>query len=98
MRSLVHTGKLKDMLATESGGVYNPLDFITANFPPTMAVHGDKDTVVPIKDSIVLLEILRKFGVQGELVTVVGAEHGLNPAAASLDHVQKGLEFVEKHL
>lgn len=86
------------MLATESGGVYNPLRFITADFPPTIAVHGDKDTLIPIKDSLVLLEILQKLGVESELVVVEGAEHGLAPAEATVEHLRRGLEFVERHL
>jgi len=78
--------------------VYSPLRDITANFPPTIAVHGDADTIVPISGSIALLDILKKVGVETELVAVPGSEHGLNPAEETKVYVQKGLEFLEKYV
>ena len=89
-------GKYHELLKQESGVVYSPLHNITASFPPTIAVHGDADSMVPISDSIALLAVLEKIGVETELVAVPGSEHGLNPAEETKVYVQKGLEFLEK--
>lgn len=59
-------------------------------------MHGDADSMVPISDSVVFLDVLQKLGVETELVTVPGSEHGLNPAEGTKVYVQKGVEFLER--
>jgi dipeptidyl aminopeptidase/acylaminoacyl peptidase len=42
-----------------------------------MLLHGTADTDVPYDRSVNMAEALARHGVQHELVTVPGAEHGL---------------------
>ncbi|MBI5708109.1 MAG: alpha/beta hydrolase [Armatimonadetes bacterium] len=53
----------------------SPIYTVTPKFPPTLLVHGDKDVLVPIQQSEVMLEALKKAGVTSELVTVKGGAH-----------------------
>lgn len=78
--------------------MYNPLDYVTSDFPPTMAVHGEKDTVIALKDSEVLVDVLKKMGVEAELVRVKDAEHGLNPPEKTVEFVKMGMDFLERFL
>ena len=57
-------------------GAFSPLLFVTAKMPPTLLVHGDKDTVVPIEHSQKILAEMQKNHVPCELVVIKGADHG----------------------
>lgn len=50
---------------------------IDASFPPTMLIHGEKDTGVSPSESEYTHKQLQKVGVRSELHIVPGAEHGL---------------------
>ena len=54
-----------------------PLRNVTADYPPTLLVHGTADTDVPYEQSVLMQEQFRKHRVQHELLTFEGAEHGL---------------------
>lgn len=54
---------------------YNPIDNISKSFPPTLFLHGDKDTDVPYEQSLIMYEELRKVGIETDLITVNGADH-----------------------
>jgi acetyl esterase/lipase len=45
--------------------------------PPLLLIHGDADDYVPYEESVTTLEALRAGGGRVELVTVPGADHGL---------------------
>ena len=61
-------------------GMYLPVQLAEkGGFPPTFVVHGDADDVVPIRDSEVLVEVLRRKGVEVEFRVVEGGGHGLFP-------------------
>lgn len=53
----------------------SPIYLVTSKFPPTLLIHGDKDTLVPIQQSETMLEALKKAGVVCELLTVKGGGH-----------------------
>jgi len=53
----------------------SPIYTITAKFPPTLLIHGDKDALVPIQQSQTMLDALKKAGVVAELLTVPGGGH-----------------------
>ncbi|MGB7538865.1 MAG: alpha/beta hydrolase [Anaerolineales bacterium] len=57
----------------------SPVTFITADDPPFLIFHGDKDGVVPIAQALTLDERLKAAGVPSTLVIVRGGDHGLNP-------------------
>jgi len=56
---------------------YMPVKNVTAKYPPTLLIHGDKDTDVPYEQSKMMAEEFRKHKVKYRLVRVKGGEHGL---------------------
>ena len=60
---------------------YCPVRNVTAEYPPTMLIHGTEDTDVPYELSAAMAKELARQKVEHELVTVRGAEHGLRMAS-----------------
>jgi hypothetical protein len=56
---------------------YCPVRNVTADYPPTLLVHGTEDTDVPYGQSAAMAAELARHKVAHELVTVPGAGHGL---------------------
>lgn len=54
----------------------SPLFHVTNDDPPFLLIHGDADKTVPLKDSEVMEQTLRKVGVKVKLVIVPGGGHG----------------------
>lgn len=54
----------------------NPITHVTSNDPPFLIVHGDKDPVVPIQQSELLFEALKKAEIPVHFHTIKGAAHG----------------------
>jgi acetyl esterase/lipase len=54
----------------------NPITYVSADDPPFLIVHGDKDPVVPINQSQLLFDALKKTGVSVHFHTIKGAAHG----------------------
>ena len=54
-----------------------PLKNLTADYPPTLLVHGTADTDVPYQQSVLMAEGLHKMKVEHHLISIAGAEHGL---------------------
>jgi acetyl esterase/lipase len=54
----------------------NPIHYITRDDPPFLIMHGDKDTVVPLEQSQLLADALKKAGVPVAFHIVRGGEHG----------------------
>jgi len=54
-----------------------PFRNISAKYPPTLLIHGTKDTDVPYEQSKMMAEELARKGVRHELITVPEAGHGL---------------------
>lgn len=78
-----------------------PVSNVTGKFPPTMLLHGDKDTDVPVGQSDQMAALLKQHGVACEFVRVAGAGHGFDgrmndPATAAL--FERAVEFLKKRL
>ncbi len=73
---------------------------VTAEYPPTMLVHGTEDTDVPYEQSAAMAKELERHKVPHELVTVKGAGHGLSGGDPKLaeEAQQKALAFIRRHL
>ena len=56
---------------------YMPLKNLTADYPPTLLIHGTADTDVPYQQSVLMAEGLRKQQVEHQLISIAGGEHGL---------------------
>ncbi len=85
--------KEKSKLAEQA----NPIKYISKETPPFLIIHGDKDTLVPLNQSEILHEAIKKAGVESELVVIKNAGHGGKDFLAALDR-EKMITFLEKHL
>ena len=78
----------------------NPIKYVSADDPPFMIVHGDQDPLVPIHQSQILYDALKKSGVDVKFHTVKGGQHGFgrNPEVDGLvdQFFQKYLQRVSK--
>ena len=55
----------------------NPITYVTKDDPPFLIMHGDKDMSVPLHQSELLYDALKKAGVDTTLRVVKGSGHGL---------------------
>lgn len=79
---------------------YCPVRNVTADYPPTLLVHGTDDTDVPYQLSVDMDKELTRHKVPHELVTVKGAGHGLaggDPKLVAAAHA-RALAFIREHL
>ena len=60
----------------------SPLNWVTPDAAPILALHGTQDTYVAYEQSVWLLERLLGAGVPAELETIPGAGHGFKGADA----------------
>jgi len=54
----------------------NPITYVGKDDPPFLIVHGDKDGTVPLNQSQLLFEALKKSEVSAHFHTIHGAGHG----------------------
>ncbi len=60
----------------EIGRQISPVTHVSADDPPTLIIHGDKDFLVPIQQAELVLDKLKAAGVETKLVVKEGAGHG----------------------
>ena len=79
---------------------YCPLRNITANYPPTILIHGTSDTDVPHQESKNLAIRFNELGVKHEFLSLEGVGHGF--AGAKPEEVERAevaaAEFLHAHL
>ena len=79
---------------------YEPVRNVTADYPPTLLIHGTNDTDVPYEESTMMSEQLQRHGVPFILQPIENGEHGLgggNPQ--QIEEAYKTMrEFIVKHL
>jgi acetyl esterase/lipase len=61
---------------TEKAERANPIHYITKDDPPFLIMHGDKDPLVPLEQSQLLADALKKAGVPVTFYIVPGGGHG----------------------
>jgi len=54
----------------------SPVHHVTKDDPPTLLIHGDRDTLVPLQQSRRMVARLEKAGVEAKLIVKEGAAHG----------------------
>jgi acetyl esterase/lipase len=54
----------------------SPILFVTDDDPPTLLIHGDKDTLVKLDNSQRIMDEFKKHKVSCDLVVMTGAGHG----------------------
>jgi acetyl esterase/lipase len=57
---------------------YCPLRNVAKDYPPTLLLHGNKDTDVPFEQSEEMAQELRRHGVPFEFVPIAGGAHGFD--------------------
>ena len=60
----------------ETGKLISPINHVTANAPPTLIIHGDKDLLVPIQQAESFVAKMKEAGAVAELVVRTDAVHG----------------------
>jgi acetyl esterase/lipase len=77
-----------------------PARNVTAEYPPTLLVHGTKDTDVPHEQSVLMDRELTRCGVPHELISLEGAGHGLGGVdkAVVADVYRRVLRFIQDHI
>lgn len=76
----------------------SPVLKATEKSAPSIIIHGDKDTLVPIDHGKKMITALEKVKVPCELVTVVGAGHGYTPQQNKEIVLPAMLRWFDKYL
>ncbi len=72
----------------------SPISYVSKDDPPFLIMHGDRDRLVPLSQSQLLHEALKKAGVESTWHVVQGAGHGF----AGPEVAQRVLQFFDRHL
>jgi len=80
---------------------YCPIQNITFDYPPTLLLHGDRDTDVPYQQSVLVDEELSQHKVRHKLITMTGRGHGFDSTMDDRvvkDAFNKVLAFLDKYV
>jgi acetyl esterase/lipase len=75
----------------------SPLFYVHRSSAPLLIVHGDKDPLVPLSQSLAIVEAMKKAGVEAKLVVIKGGGHG-GPGFDTPENRKVIEEFFAKHL
>lgn len=64
---------------------------------PILLIHGRDDTVVPLEQSQIMADALKKAGKPVELLVQKGADHWLSQGPTRIETLAATMAFVEKH-
>ena len=64
---------------------------------PVLLVHGRDDTVVPLEQSEIMADALKRAGKPVELIIQKGEDHWLSSGETRREMLQATMAFVEKH-
>lgn len=77
----------------------SPLTYVSASYPPTLLLHGSKDTVVPPSASTRMYDALRAASVPVELHMYADLPHGFARLPSMLELVQaEAANFLLRHV
>ena len=93
IRKAIPAMRLTDAEAAE----YSPIRFVSPDAAPSLIVHGDADTGVPIIEGETMHGALTKAGAVASFMRIEGAGHGF--AGADLERVNAAMvQWFERHL
>jgi acetyl esterase/lipase len=78
-----------------------PVRNVTRPYPPTMLLHGDADTDVPYRQSVLMAEQFKAKGVKHEFITIPGGPHGFDRAMDKPEIsgvFDRALQFLKDHV
>jgi acetyl esterase/lipase len=80
----------------------DPLLNVSEKWPPTAIVHGNADTMIPMRLSKIFESKLREKGVEVEFIEIEGEPHTfcgkMEKGSRTWDTQRKGFDFLEKVL
>ena len=79
----------------------SPVHHVSGDDPPTLLIHGDADSVVPIEHAELLAGSLRQSGVTVELLVVPGGGHGASfpgKTPDAPDYVVAAVKWFDRYL
>lgn len=76
----------------------SPVTHASKGDPPVLILHGTGDKTVPIEQSKLMAEALKKAGVEHELILVEGAPHSFHLEPKEKDLRPTVIGFFDKHL
>ncbi len=76
-----------------------PLKNVTADYPPTMLIHGTADYDVPYEQAELMLDQLREHGVDSELFPIPGGGHYIrsDPQLVEASHTA-AVAFINRYM
>jgi acetyl esterase/lipase len=79
---------------------FMPVKNVTAEYPPTVLIHGTNDTDVPYEQSVLMAEQFKQHKVPHELISIPNGEHGLRGGDPKLVDAAyaRAFAFVDEHL
>lgn len=83
---------------------YCPIRNVSRDYPPTLLLHGTKDTDVPFEQSVMMAQELERHGVEHEFIIVPYGVHGFDMAGKGMEDpdiaqiFDRVLAFLDKHL
>jgi acetyl esterase/lipase len=80
---------------------YCPVRNVSADYPPTLLLHGDQDTDVPFEQSAMMARELARRNVEHKFIQILGGPHGFDANLNDPQAVQafeEVLSFLKKHL
>ncbi len=87
---------------TESDKIapFEPVRNVTSDYPPTLLIHGTRDTDVPFEQSEMMAAQFKQHGVPFDLRAVENGEHGLGGADPKKikEAIQAAKDFIIDHL
>jgi len=66
----------KNSIEYKTAWAASPVNYVSADDPPTLLIHGDADRTVPFHQSELLEAALKKVNVPVKLIRIEGADHG----------------------
>jgi acetyl esterase/lipase len=96
--SIVVGGPIQEPAQARAVRAYNPITHIAADksAPPFLILHGDRDSLVPFNQSVLLYEALRDAGHDVTFYKVAGADHGVRFWTPAVMDVVRA--FLDEHL
>ena len=88
-------------LTPEAFEPFCPLRNVARDYPPTLLLHGDRDTDVPYEQSVLMAAELARLGISHEFVTIPGGGHGFDREPEPLPGVwpfERVLAFLRSRL
>lgn len=85
----------------DTAKLLSPVEYLKKSSPPILLLHGNNDKVLPIKNSLYMMDIAKERGARVEMLTVKGADHSfkgenIQPSMSEINKISA--KFIMKHL